>query len=121
MLRLDEDHNELLTLPEFNAGARNREVKASDLFQSVDADGDGFWEASILFRMAPCSQMDLWSSASKGRVSRSEFLKASQGPTELRSMNQAFRRADSDKDGSFVMTLALPDSSIQLSWLETGK
>lgn len=71
--RLDADQDELLSLPEFNAGARNREVKASDLFQSIDSDGNG-------------------------RVSRSEFLKAAQGPEELRTLNQAFRRADSDQD-----------------------
>eukprot|EP00439_Symbiodinium_sp_Y106_P055458 s3014_g7.t1 len=39
--RLDADQDELLSLPEFNAGARNREVKASDLFQSIDSDGNG--------------------------------------------------------------------------------
>ena len=38
----------MLTLPEFNSGARNREVKASDLFQSVDADGNGPLGASLL-------------------------------------------------------------------------
>ena len=43
--RLDADQDELLSLPEFNAGARNREVKASDLFQSIDSDGNGYLDA----------------------------------------------------------------------------
>ena len=43
--RLDADQDELLTLPELNSGARNREVKASDLFQSIDADADGCLDA----------------------------------------------------------------------------
>ena len=48
--RLDADQDELLSLPEFNAGARNREVKASDLFQSIDSDGNGYLDAAWSLR-----------------------------------------------------------------------
>lgn len=48
--RLDADQDELLSLPEFNAGARNREVKASDLFQSIDSDGNFYLDAAWSLR-----------------------------------------------------------------------
>jgi len=71
--KLDSDHDDFVSPPEFKEGVRSKKVSSSHLFGSVDENHDG-------------------------RVSREEFTKAARGPAELRAMSLAFRRADADHD-----------------------